>query len=354
VSNFIFQDTLLQRKISAPLETAEKEIKPPDTSKPKQAEKPSVTPDTAKATVQKKKEKESKKKKEKVKERTREEATEKAVVSSETKDSLESAPVRVPVEAHSTSFTRTEQTPVDTIFTEKSLFTGHLLKQKHDWPQLRNQRNGDWFVYAVLAVLGLFAIVTTFYRKRFRQLTDAFFTSRIAGQLAREENVLQQRLTIILFIIFLLISGAFLYQLSQIENIIFFQGSPLTYYLLIVGALFSAYVVKLLSVKVLGSIFKVEKESSEYIFNLILFNNVLGLVLFPCVVTLAFVPAADPSMVIKVAVILSVFLFAVRTFRGLVIGTSGAGISKFYLFIYLCTLEILPLVVIIKLLVSRL
>ncbi|MBL7890070.1 MAG: DUF4271 domain-containing protein, partial [Bacteroidia bacterium] len=52
--------------------------------------------------------------------------------------------------------------------------------------------------------------------------------------------------------------------------------------------------------------------------------------------------------------LLALFLFT-RMVRGLIIGLNSVRVSKFYLFLYLCSLEILPLIVMIKIFIrSRL
>lgn len=237
--------------------------------------------------------------------------------------------------------------------TNYSLFKDHKLQVQHGVPILRKPLNDDWFIYSILGVLVLFGIINRIYGKRFSQLTDAFFTSRIAGKLAREENVLQQRVTILLFITFILITAAFAYLASSYYNFYPFKVTGLQYYYVLIGLILASYVIKLIIVKFIGFVFKTEKEVSEYVFNIVLFNNALGITLFPFVLCLAFSPLNNPSILIKVAIFCMSILFLFRIARGMIIGVSNGGISKFYLFIYLCTLEILPLVVIFKVLVSR-
>jgi hypothetical protein len=333
----------------------------PDTNKPKSTKSKTFESKVDSLKKDKEKKAEEKRKKRAEEKKTSQESKKKAHTDKAKELKVESKPKEIPVEVKKETVTVKEK--ADTLKPVVSqtpptkgkggLFENHELQVKHDWPVLRKQQNDDWLIYSLLGVLVLFAVINSVYGKRFKQLTDAFFTSRIAGQLAREENVLQQRLTILLFFTFILITSAFIYLASGYYNFYPFEVTGLKYYYFLIGAILGSYLLKMMIIKFLGFVFKTEKEVSEYVFNIILFNNVLGITLFPFVLCLAFSGLADPAIVIKIAVLLTAILFLFRITRGMIIGVSNAGISKFYLFIYLCTLEILPLVVIFKVLVSR-
>jgi len=78
----------------------------------------------------------------------------------------------------------------------------------------------------------------------------------------------------------------------------------------------------------------------------------LGLFMLPVVMCLAFVKQISPLVFIYSGFgLISVFLFT-RLARGLIIGFNSMRVSKFYLFLYLCTLEFLPLLFAVKFLVK--
>jgi len=232
------------------------------------------------------------------------------------------------------------------------MFTGHQLKPVNKEPILKAKLNEDWFLGILLFVFILLAIIKVFYNKRFRQLLDGFFVSRYASQAVREENVLLQRVSVILFLSFVLTTAAFIYKLSEYYGWRIKALSDLSLYLIIAAIIFLVYVFKLITVKIMGYIFKTEKEVEEYSFNILLFNNVLGLALFPVVLCMAFVTELPVLVYIQIAAGMFAVVFLYRIVRGFILGAGTAGISKLYLFLYLCTLEFLPLVVIIKLFIS--
>lgn len=253
-------------------------------------------------------------------------------------------------EPHTLSNKVTAKKEIDYI---PGVFKGHNLKPVNSFPVPKNQNTSNWQMVVLLFILILFAIVNVFYKKKFKQLISAFFVNRHASQAAREENIFLQRLNIILFINFIFIITLFLYQVSEFYNfkLKYYEGTLYFFWLLTI--IVALYLLKMLIVKALGFIFKTEKETSEYIFNTLLFNNILGLVLLPLVFCLVFLPEINPRIFIYTGAVFSVLALIYRALRGYIIGASHSGISRLYLFLYLCTLEFLPLIVIIKVLMNR-
>jgi hypothetical protein len=79
-----------------------------------------------------------------------------------------------------------------------------------------------------------------------------------------------------------------------------------------------------------------------------LFDRVMGVILFPIVVLLFFSPInSSPILLVFSVVIIALFLL-IKIFWLWKIGIGGFGLSRYYLFLYICTLEILPLLVFTK------
>jgi hypothetical protein len=92
--------------------------------------------------------------------------------------------------------------------------------------------------------------------------------------------------------------------------------------------------------------------TDEYIFNVDLANQLLGLLLIPIVIGLAYIPFGK-EVFISIGLIIIVFLYLFRLGRGIRIGLAKLKLSYFYLFLYLCTLEILPLAVLVRVFIEN-
>jgi hypothetical protein len=125
--------------------------------------------------------------------------------------------------------------------------------------------------------------------------------------------------------------------------------TPIALYSTLITAIIVMYLLKIALIRISGFIFKTGKEASEYISAIFLFINILGLFLLPVVICLAFIEKADPRIFIYTGYFIIGSFLCLRLLKGLVIGFGSNRVSKFYLFLYLCTLEIIPFVILIKL-----
>ena len=123
--------------------------------------------------------------------------------------------------------------------------------------------------------------------------------------------------------------------------------------LLILGVLV-LYAGKYLMIRFSGWAFRVETVTDQYLFNVFLMNKIIGIVLLPFVVLLAFAGEAWAGPVVVVSVLVIGLLVINRYVRSWQVFGSFFQFSKFHFFTYLCASELLPLAVLMKLLVRGL
>lgn len=231
----------------------------------------------------------------------------------------------------------------------ESIFKGNSLQAHTISPKIRIKESADWITSILLVVVGIACILNISYRSRLRQLFNAFASNRFVGQIVREENVMFQRISIFLSLLFLLVASLFIFQIGRYYRLPISSNSSFMNYMVILFALFSFYFIKVMTFNFLGFLLKVEKEMKEYVFTIFLYNHFVGVALIPAVVLLAFVPGVVQKWVFIAGLICFVVAFIMRTLRSYGNVSAGSRFSIFYLFLYLCALEILPLVVVTKL-----
>lgn len=225
-----------------------------------------------------------------------------------------------------------------------SIFQKHLLAVKSPEPILHFTRY-DYLISGVLCFsYMLFVWLYISNRKRLGQITRGLFIGRYANQLAREGGAVGNRLVIFLSALFVLTSSLFFYQISNYYGFLPDYNSVSLFFITAL-IIFLIYGVKLLVIKFAGLLFETQKEVWEYSISVFLFCNTVGLFMLPVVICLAFFKQANPVIFIYIGLSLLVILFLTRLIRGVIIGLNSPRVSKFYLFLYLCTLEIVPLVI---------
>jgi hypothetical protein len=108
------------------------------------------------------------------------------------------------------------------------------------------------------------------------------------------------------------------------------------------------FLIKMGLMLFLGNIFKMKDMARLGIFFSFLFDRSLGFFLFPFIVTLYFFPFEISSVLLVIISAITAILVALKLFWLWKIGTKSFGFPNFYIFLYLCTLEISPLLLLAK------
>ena len=229
------------------------------------------------------------------------------------------------------------------------LFRGYSLKPVNKEPLLRKNVTPDWFFPIILVVLIFFAWIRFFYTKFFTQMIQAFLNNNLANQIVRDENIFVQRASVYLSIVFNLVGALFLYLVSVHFNwSLGGIGIGFSRFLFFVVVVSGAYAIKFLTLKICGWLFEQEREMATYIFNIFLINNILGMALLPFICIFAYNKTLAASWLLIMPLVLIGIAFCWRIFRGIQIGLGIPSFSPLYLFLYLCTLEIAPLMILLR------
>lgn len=233
--------------------------------------------------------------------------------------------------------------------TVPSLFQNHLLPDKNTRQQIHITDYDYWVSGILLALYVLFVWMYVSNRKKLNQVIKGFYISRFSNQLSREEFSVGNRVSVFLSIFFVFTLTLFFIRIIQYYGFHFFTDNVALLGLIIALIIIIAYSIKFSIIKFLGNIFQLQKEANDYMMIIFLFCNTLGLVMLPLVICLTFLKQVPPVVFIYIGIfIITLFVF-VRIFRGLILGLNSSGISKLYLFLYLCTLEIVPFIILVKL-----
>ena len=108
------------------------------------------------------------------------------------------------------------------------------------------------------------------------------------------------------------------------------------------------YVVKHIFLSLISASFPIQKEVSLYGFTIETFNLFIGIILIPLNLIIAFGPEKIAIPLIYLTIVVIGFLLLLRSFRGLLISSRWISGNLFHFLLYLCTFEILPILLLIK------
>jgi len=212
-----------------------------------------------------------------------------------------------------------------------------------------NYPSGDWLTLIMFLTLVLLASVRAGYTKYIGTLFHSLINYTTSFRMFREKNYSFMHGAFRLEVLFYIVFSIFVFQLIVLSS----SNSLFTWsvYGQTLGALVLYFLGKKLAYQALGSIFIGASETSEFLFNMDNFNRGTGIILFPIVALIAYYPIENPLFAVIAGVLIVSVFYVMLLKRGISILLKKQ-FPIFYLFLYLCTLEILPLLLIYKLVVD--
>lgn len=211
----------------------------------------------------------------------------------------------------------------------------------------RNMASKDWLFYLLLGVCFLLAAIRLTFYKYFKDLFRAFFNPTLSQRQLREQLAQTPIPSMVMNFFFAVSMGLFLFLVMQYRQFTTQANLALLIpaLILLIGAI---YLFKFLFLRFSGWLFGSRELVAAYIFILYLINKVMGVVLVPFLVILAFSPDPIAEVSLYISVFIIVLLIVYRYVRAYGLVKNYISIGKFHFFIYLCGFEIVPVLIIAK------
>ena len=232
----------------------------------------------------------------------------------------------------------------------------NTLSEQICWDGLRinlrekNYPGKDWLTVVLFFVFVLFVSIRAVYSKYIGSLFQSLLNYSTSFRMFRERSYSYLHGAYRLELMFYIVFSVYVFQVivmvlpgEERFKFLFFAKTlafVVLYFMIIKFAYFA-----------LGSIFIDVNDFREYLFNMDNFNRAAGIVLFPIVALIAYSPFENPMIAVFLGVFTVVGFYLMLLKRGISILLKKQ-FPIFYLFLYLCTLEFLPLLLIYKIVVD--
>ncbi|GEM_PF-2492862 len=213
---------------------------------------------------------------------------------------------------------------------------------------LKTYKTDYWIIGIIILSVLLFSLLRLAVNKNYKILLKSGYNYNYAIKLFKENNTVSDRVNFLFGVIFYVNISLFLYIFFKYSNFIA-NISNFQLFILTVFGVVLIYPAKYLLIRILGYIFELSNVAKEYILSISLYNKLLGISLFPIIITLPFISPIGKPIFIYLGFFLIVIFFIFRIIRGFQI-VFKIKLSIIYWILYLCTLEILPIIIISKIL----
>jgi hypothetical protein len=237
--------------------------------------------------------------------------------------------------------------------TVKNVFLRSNKPSRLDVNKLRVYEDLDWLVYVMAGVVLLLGIIRLSYLKYFSDLFRAFLNPTLSQRQLKDQLSQSPFPNFLLNSFFVISLALYLYLLMYRQQYI----TSNTAWMAIPGLIVLVaivYGVKYVMLRFCGWLFGSTELADAYIFILYLINKVLGILLVPFLVILAFCRPELAKAFMYISIFFIVLLVAYRYIRSYSVVKQYLSFSRLHFFLYLCAFEVAPVLIITKVLLVAL
>lgn len=216
-------------------------------------------------------------------------------------------------------------------------------------PDIVKAKREPWLIFIFGLLVLFFGIIKLAFPAETISLIQAFYDDRMRAQINKEDTLYSSWPFVFLYILFGFSFGLFLYLFNayHIKNQ---EVLGLQAFVAMAVFIMVLFAIKIFITRMLGLVFDVRKAMSEYISLLYLSYFNAALIFLPAILVLSLTPQHIISSVLSTVLAVILCLFIYRFSKTLYSIQNKYRFPKFYLFIYLCSLEIVPVLILIKVL----
>lgn len=215
---------------------------------------------------------------------------------------------------------------------------------ENDSGQKQEGFQADWVFFVLLAILFFFGWLRVVYARRTSQVLKATWSYQQAYSFFMERNYTTVRVSFSLNLLFYLNLGFYLFMLANHLDVPLIYEEPYYNWLLLSAVVAAFSFAYYLLLKIAALFTGAFQSFNEYIFHTFIYMKNIGVYLLPVIIATAYMPQPWPGYVIHLGWALFAGFWFMKVLRGIQLSFYKR-VSFFYMFLYLCTLEIAPLLV---------
>jgi len=217
----------------------------------------------------------------------------------------------------------------------------------------RTEENKDAFFYITIALLIYFALVRNSFSRYTKDLAGIFFRTSVKQRQIKEQLMQAPLPSLLLNILFFLSGGLFINLIIRYLGL----GENFNFWLLLlycIAGLALVYIIKFITLKICGWLFRLTDAIDIYTFIVFTANKIIGMALLPFLILLSFSDGVVQQTAFIISLLLVGALFIYRYFLSYLSVNRQIKINFFHFFLYLLAFEIVPLLLINKVLLQYL
>jgi hypothetical protein len=204
----------------------------------------------------------------------------------------------------------------------------------------------DDLFYLMAGVIFFLAFIRAVFSKYFKNLFLLFFQTSLRQKQTREQLLQNNLASLFINLLFFISASLYITLLIKYKN---WSIGSFWWLALYSGiALILIYLVKYLFLLFAGWVFNTKEDAGSYIFLVFLVNKVMGIILIPFLLILSFAKSDVVEAGLLVSYVLIGLLYIYRYLLSFAAFRNKLKVNGLHFFLYLCAVELLPLLLIYK------
>ncbi len=200
-----------------------------------------------------------------------------------------------------------------------------------------------WFFIYIFVLLGFYAWIRVYYGNIFIQMVQATINFQAANRMYLDNSILKNQLDRVLYVLYFLVIAFLVYFVEMRIELTPYNLTGGLLYLFNLVVLITVFLGRIVLLNSVGFLFNRLTIFREYLYNIFIFNKLTGLVVLSLMIFMVYTRGIIQDLLFWITLWVVGMLFLRRLFRGLIFSFKK-DVLIFYMFLYLCALEIVPLV----------
>jgi hypothetical protein len=211
------------------------------------------------------------------------------------------------------------------------------------------KKNRDYVLPVILLLLLLYFTMLRYqYAKQLRENITVLFNMNLGQQIFRDREFSLNMFSILLYINAILVIGIYIFQLTNYFHISLPFSTTILNIAFCIAVFPAIYLLKTIVYLLVKTVYSFDTPLQYFRFNSLIIYQLLAVALLPCVILLASVEEPLLYWVVAVSLVITGIAFFTRFLKGILIAASFVKFHILYFLLYICALEIAPLLIVYK------
>lgn len=199
----------------------------------------------------------------------------------------------------------------------------------------------DSMIGIVIGFVLFFMYIRMAFGKQVKLFFGTVFNHLRADNIQKDSGLVTKRASFLINILFFLTLGLLFQHQLDYMGLSIASYSQLQGFMILSILVIAAYALKWLFAGIIAHILKIHDLNKAYFFHIFVYNKLFALVGFPIILALPYLNNNWIGIILPGMLYFAIVLYVLRVFRILILSIQRK-LSIFYLFLYLCALEIAP------------